>query len=83
MTKFAIFDCNAGLLQWTGEGETARDVLIQFDKAVGINPHGLSMDAVAAEFVAYEVSDAEAVELQAWDGSSITWPLAGHSPLPA
>jgi hypothetical protein len=83
MTKFAIFDRNAGLLQFTGTGETPRDVLVQFDKAIGINPHDLPMDDVAEEFCAYALTDADDAALQAWDGKSITWPLAGHASLNA
>jgi len=80
MTKFALFDINAGLLQWTGEGETARDVLIQFDDAVGINPHALPMDEVAVEFRAYEIDAADEAALAAWgNGSAAEFPLADRA----
>lgn len=83
MPKFALFDRNARLFQWMGEGATPRDVLVQFDREIGINPHNQPMDEVAEQFFALELEGSDEAALRAWDGKSNTWPLAGRRHLSA
>jgi hypothetical protein len=57
-TIIALFDKNAGLLQWIGACETKAEAVHKLDNEVAINPHARSFEETVDSFEAYRI-DAE------------------------
>ncbi len=73
-TRFALFDANAGFLQWIGAAETAKAALALLDADVG------PVDQTELAWI--QVTEAEEAALDTWNvaGSPASdFPLAGRT----
>ncbi len=66
MPHYAIFDREAGMLQFDVAAADKQAAMKAFDALVGIDPHSDGLDAVADEFLILPVSPAEMAKITAW-----------------
>ena len=83
--KIAIFDTNAGLLQWIGQAESHDAAIRQCDKDTGGLPESAypeQIDTAGDSLRIMDVTEEQAAALEAWSGGGS---LASHYPknLPA
>lgn len=66
--RYAIFDRNAGLLQFICEAQDERDALGKFDANAGIDPQGEGLDAIfnRGDWDIREVTAEQVAALEAW-----------------
>lgn len=63
----AIFDNNAGYLQYISAATTPTAALAEFDNKIGIDPNDEGLDVVADEFSFYEITSEEAAAMESED----------------
>lgn len=66
LRNFVIFDRNAGFLQWSCLAADATAALADFDAAVGIDPNGIGLDAIFADYDIREVTDDQRAAVETW-----------------
>ena len=66
MPLFVIFDRNAGIYHWGGLASDDMDALAKFDSDVGIDLHGVGLDALRKDFQIVEVTEEQLVAVEEW-----------------